>query len=118
MDDVLRGTRLRTTRRIVKIVCRPLANCTGRRPVSSVRVHIVWGWSPLQVEEAADGSFVVTTEAGAQVPCDKVMYATGRKPYIQNLGLEDVGVELNERDGAIKVDEYSKTNVDSIYAVG
>jgi glutathione reductase (NADPH) len=81
-------------------------------------IDVQFNTNPAKVEEAADGSFVVTTEAGAQVPCDKVMYATGRKPYIQNLGLEDVGVELNERDGAIKVDEYSKTNVDSIYAVG
>lgn len=48
---------------------------------------------------------------------DHVMMATGRKPNVTNLGLEDVGVELTE-SGAIKVDEYSRTTCDSIWAVG
>ena len=48
---------------------------------------------------------------------DLVMYATGRAPNSKNIGLEDVGVETDEY-GAIKVDEYSKTNVDSIHAIG
>src|SRR5690606_31949131 len=46
-----------------------------------------------------------------------VMFATGRLPNTEGLGLERAGVELGERS-EIKVDEYSKTNVDSIYAVG
>lgn len=45
------------------------------------------------------------------------MYATGRDPYVEGLGLEKAGVKLNER-GAIIVDNYSKTNVDNIWAVG
>jgi glutathione reductase (NADPH) len=45
------------------------------------------------------------------------MFATGRRANTQGIGLEDVGVELNP-DGSIAVDKYSKTNVDSIYAVG
>jgi glutathione reductase (NADPH) len=36
---------------------------------------------------------------------------------VENLGLEEVGVALNDR-GAIRVDEYSRTSVDNIYAVG
>ena len=45
------------------------------------------------------------------------MYATGRVPNTEGLGLEQVGVELGER-GEIKVDRFSKSSVDSIYAVG
>jgi glutathione reductase (NADPH) len=45
------------------------------------------------------------------------MYATGREPYTEGLGLETAGVELNQR-GAVAVDAYSKTNVDNIWAVG
>jgi glutathione reductase (NADPH) len=45
------------------------------------------------------------------------MFATGREPYVEGLGLEAAGVALNER-GAVKVDAYSKTSVDSIWAVG
>ncbi len=48
---------------------------------------------------------------------DLVMYATGRKPNTANIGLEEVGVEL-DRNGAVVVDEYSQTSVDSIYAIG
>lgn len=48
---------------------------------------------------------------------DAVMYATGRLPNTANLGLEKVGVELT-RDGAVIVDSFGKSSVDSIYAVG
>jgi len=48
---------------------------------------------------------------------DLVMYATGRGPNTKGIGLEDVGVEM-DRNGAIVVDEYSQTSVDSIYAIG
>lgn len=48
---------------------------------------------------------------------DLVMFATGRVPNTAGLGLEKVGVELGER-GEIRVDEFSRTNVDYIYAVG
>ncbi|KAI8107190.1 hypothetical protein M9434_001834 [Picochlorum sp. BPE23] len=48
---------------------------------------------------------------------DQIMLATGRRPNVANLGLENAGVELAE-NGAIKVDEYSRTTCDSIWAVG
>lgn len=48
---------------------------------------------------------------------DQVMLATGRRPNVANLGLEQAGVELSE-SGAIKVDEYSRTTQPSVWAVG
>jgi glutathione reductase (NADPH) len=54
---------------------------------------------------------------GEDLETDLVMYATGRAPNSKNLGLEDVGVELNKK-GAVVVDEWSKTSVDNIFAVG
>ncbi|MGQ3179555.1 MAG: FAD-dependent oxidoreductase, partial [Blastomonas fulva] len=48
---------------------------------------------------------------------DIVMFATGRVPNVEGLGLEHAGIETDEL-GAIPVDEYSKTSCDSIYAVG
>jgi glutathione reductase (NADPH) len=53
-----------------------------------------------------------------ELVAEKVMYATGRAPYTQGLGLEQAGVELDPRSGAIKVDEWSRTSVPSIWAVG
>ncbi|MBC8445324.1 MAG: glutathione-disulfide reductase [Rhodospirillaceae bacterium] len=54
---------------------------------------------------------------GELLEADLVMYATGRSPNTAGLGLEEVGVKLNKK-GAIVVDEYSATGVDSIWAVG
>ena len=69
------------------------------------------------IEKLDDGTLKVSMTNHDDMIVDAVMYATGRLPNTEGLGLEAVGVELGER-GEIKVDEYSKTNVDSIYAVG
>ena len=54
---------------------------------------------------------------GQAVNADQILYATGRMPLTQGLGLERVGVRLKE-NGAVAVDEYSKSSVDNIYAIG
>ncbi|CAK9039474.1 Glutathione reductase (GR) (GRase) [Durusdinium trenchii] len=54
---------------------------------------------------------------GAQIDTDLIFWAVGRKPATKGLGLENAGVELN-KNGAVIVDEYSKSSVDNIYAVG
>jgi glutathione reductase (NADPH) len=60
-----------------------------------------------------------TAEAAASVgeDFDQVLFATGRAPLSDDLGLEEVGVERDER-GAIRVDRYLRTNVPSIHAIG
>jgi glutathione reductase (NADPH) len=52
-----------------------------------------------------------------QLDVDLVMYATGRRPLIDGLGLEAAGVEIS-RKGAVVVDDYFQTSVDNIYAIG
>lgn len=59
----------------------------------------------------------VTATDGREGEFDCVVYATGRKPNSEGLGLEALGVELG-RNGQIVVDEWSQTAVPSIYAVG
>ena len=61
--------------------------------------------------------FRVALDDGSTVDCDLVMYATGRKPIVNDLGLENCGVKVDER-GAIVVDANYRTNVESIYAIG
>jgi glutathione reductase (NADPH) len=61
--------------------------------------------------------FTVTYKDGSTQDTGLVMYATGRVPMTQNLGLEEAGIELGAK-GEVLVDAYSKTNIDSIYAVG
>jgi glutathione reductase (NADPH) len=67
--------------------------------------------------EKREGDLLLHLSDGSTLETDLVMAATGRNPNVENLGLEQVGVELDKR-GAIKVDDYSKTTVDNIYAVG
>ena len=64
-----------------------------------------------------DNDYTVTYQDGSMQDTGLVMYATGRVPMTDGLGLENAGVELGAK-GEIKVDAYSKTNIDSIYAVG
>ena len=64
-----------------------------------------------------DGTLHVVTRAYDPIEADLVLFATGRAPNVQGLGLEDAGVEL-AANGAVKVDDDNKSSVDSIYAVG
>lgn len=68
------------------------------------------------IEKTADGLSLTLTD-GSVLKTQAVMYATGRAPNTKGLGLETAGVALDNK-GAVIVDHYSKTNVDSIYAVG
>ena len=71
-----------------------------------------------RVEKQADGSLLVFVTGGHEpIPCDGLMFATGRRPNSEDLGLENAGIVLGKR-GAIPVDEDNKTVCDSIYAVG
>lgn len=69
------------------------------------------------VRKQEDGTLLVKMTGHDERVFDQVMIATGRVPNVEGLGLETVGVELGKR-GEIKVDAYSKTSVDHIYAVG
>lgn len=81
-------------------------------------IHVHSGESPLSIEEAGDGKLKFRTDKGTEVIADNVMFATGRKPSSQDLGLEAAGVEVDPKSGKILVDEYSRTNVESIFAIG
>ncbi|KAM7496044.1 hypothetical protein LguiA_020458 [Lonicera macranthoides] len=73
--------------------------------------------SPQAVVKSADGTLTLKTNKGTAEGFSHIMFATGRKPNIKNLGLEAVGVKMS-KNGAIEVDEYSRTSVPSIWAVG
>jgi glutathione reductase (NADPH) len=70
-----------------------------------------------RIEKAPREGYSVVTSIGQEISADIVMYATGRGPNTRGLGLDAVGVEANEK-GAVLVDEWSRTSVPSIYAVG
>ncbi|MGE3932746.1 MAG: glutathione-disulfide reductase [Rhodospirillaceae bacterium] len=69
-----------------------------------------------RLQKAGD-QVVATLTDGATIEADVVLYATGRKPNTRGLGLENAGVKLNDQ-GAIVVDDYFRSSVPSIYALG
>ncbi|AXI08953.1 dihydrolipoyl dehydrogenase [Oceanobacillus sp. 143] len=71
------------------------------------------------VEETADGVKVTYEVKGKEetVEADYVLVTVGRRPNTSELGLEQVGIEMDEK-GLIKVDKQSRTNIENIYAIG
>jgi glutathione reductase (NADPH) len=69
------------------------------------------------VIEQTETRFSVHLPGGNKVSADCVMFATGRQPNIAKLGLKETGVEI-AKNGGVAVDEYSRTTVPSIYAIG
>jgi glutathione reductase (NADPH) len=76
-----------------------------------------------RIVATADGAgggkapYQLHTPLGGMFETDLVMYATGRVPNTAGIGLEKVGVQL-DKAGAIAIDEWSRTTVENIWAVG
>lgn len=75
--------------------------------------HAVSEW----VRKRPDGRLDALVTGGKVLTVDQVMLAIGRIPNTENMGLEGVGIELGQT-GAIVVDQYSRTNIDNIWAIG
>jgi glutathione reductase (NADPH) len=72
------------------------------------------------IERLDSGALSVTVSMNGettQIEADCVLYATGRHPVTEGLGLEKAGVKVLD-SGVIPVDKFSQTNVDSVYAIG
>lgn len=71
--------------------------------------------------EERDGKRVILAENKKgeilEFPADKVLVSVGRKPFTGGLGLDTVGVQLNER-GQVLTDAHFKTSIDGIFAIG
>ena len=79
-------------------------------------IKVILGCQHTEIRKT-DGGLLNVLENGMELETDVVMFATGRAPHVKGLGLEAAGVELNDK-GAIKVDEFSKTTADNIWAIG
>ncbi|MGN7249050.1 dihydrolipoyl dehydrogenase [Janibacter anophelis] len=84
-------------------------------------VKVMLGTKVEAVEDTGSGVKVTVTPAkggDAQVlEADKLLSAIGFAPRTEGYGLESIGVELTDR-GAIAIDEYCRTNVENVYAIG
>ncbi|EFP13311.1 CRE-TRXR-2 protein [Caenorhabditis remanei] len=71
-----------------------------------------------KVEESGDKKKVYFTKNGGVEEYDTVIWAAGRAPRMERMKLENIGVKRNEKSGKILADEFDKTSVHGIYAVG
>ena len=94
-DDVRAHLRGEMERRGITVICKRIVEAVGK----------------------VDHGLCVELSDHDDIVVDKVMFATGRRPNVTGLGLEAAGVQVNSK-GAIAVDEFSRTSVPHIYAVG
>ncbi|HET9335662.1 MAG TPA: glutathione-disulfide reductase [Sphingomicrobium sp.] len=70
-----------------------------------------------RIEKQDDGGLFIDMEGCDDIEADAVLFAIGRTPNTEGLGLAEAGVAVGDK-GEIKVDEHSQTSVPSIFAVG
>ena len=80
-------------------------------------ITIITGCTVTQVDRHGK-EFTSHLTNGSSIASDKVMFAIGRHPNVANLGLEKAGVAINPRNGGIAVDNFSRSSVPHIYAIG
>lgn len=92
-------------------------------------INILFNTEPVEIIKKEDDDdnnddsstspiIVVVDNNGKKVECDTIMYATGRKGKIDGLNLDHPNVGVQTTNSFISVDEYSRTNIPNIYAVG
>lgn len=85
--------------------------------VFGARFTLRTGALPTQVSQSANGEIVLEFADGDPVIADEILVATGRIPNGEQLGVTETGVALDEY-GYVVVDEYQRTGVDGIWALG
>ena len=79
-------------------------------------ITVTCGHTVVAIEKSGE-EFVTRLSDNSAVTADKVMFAIGRRPNVTGLGIEGLNIKIHEH-GGIEVDEYSRTSVPNIYAVG
>jgi glutathione reductase (NADPH) len=80
-------------------------------------ITVITGCTVTKVDRHGN-EFTTHLTNGSSIASDKVMFAIGRHPNVANLGLEKAGVAINPRNGGIAVDNFSRSSVPHIYAIG
>ena len=88
-----------------------------RKEMEKRGINVITGCTIDRVEKHGK-EFTTHLSSGSSLASDQVMFAIGRHPNVANLGLEKAGVAINPKNGGIAVDDWSKTSVPHIYAIG
>jgi len=79
-------------------------------------ITVTCGHTVAAIERTGE-EFRVRLSDNSVIAADKAMFAIGRRPNVMGLGLESLQIKIHEH-GGIDVDEYSRSSVQNIYAVG
>lgn len=85
--------------------------------MSKKGINLLFNSNVKSIERQKDNSLKTIFTDNSEIITDQVLYATGRHPNTKRLNLDKVGVKTNDK-GYISVDEYFKTSIPSIYALG
>ncbi|TFG49584.1 MAG: dihydrolipoyl dehydrogenase [Candidatus Brocadiia bacterium] len=91
-------------------ICKAVTKSLQKR-----NVEVITG---TKLETATPGKNSITAKLsnGSSIEAEKILVAVGRKPNIENIGLEELGIALE--NGVVKVDDRCRTNIEGIYAIG
>lgn len=90
-----------------------------KKDMEDLGVHFELGVKIKKVVDSDNFASVVYEKDGQKLQAqgERILVATGRKPNTENLGLENTGIQVNDR-GAIVVDDHLQTTVDNVWAIG
>jgi glutathione reductase (NADPH) len=88
-----------------------------RSEMEKVGITVMTGCTVARVDKHAH-DFTSHLSNGSSVASDQVMFAVGRHPNVKGLGLDKAGVAVNQANGGIAVDGFSKTSAANVYAIG
>lgn len=90
-----------------------------RETFESKGIEIIYNTTALSVKDEGEQTIITykEKEKECEISCDGVLFATGRKPQIKDLNLQNAGINVGSK-GEILVNEFLQTNVENIYAVG
>ncbi|MDA0979134.1 MAG: FAD-dependent oxidoreductase, partial [Proteobacteria bacterium] len=90
---------------------------TVAEEVSKKGVKLLFNSMVARIDRQIDGSLMVNFEDGTRIETDMVLFATGRDPAVQDIGLENVRVDQRD-NGAIIIDDEFRTSEPGIFALG
>ncbi|WFD42141.1 glutathione-disulfide reductase [Malassezia psittaci] len=95
----------------------PIISDTITEVMENTGLKLLKNTNVVKVEGQKGGPLTVHFDSGKSIEVDCLIWAIGRRPNTDNLGLENVGVKTDQR-GNIVVDKYQNTNVEKIYSIG
>ncbi len=78
-------------------------------------IKLIFGQNPIAVDDDKSRLSLIT-DSNEKFKCDSLLFATGRKPFVEKLAIENAGISIT--NDSINVDQHNMTNIPNIFAIG